>query len=67
MFYKVIHCVSRILANTWPHQLFWGDREMGTSFSYKTKDSQVMGLLAVEHTMVHMLLLNGHMYDDIML
>ena len=29
MLYKVIHCAGHILANTRPHQLHWGDREMG--------------------------------------
>ena len=30
MLRKVTHCTGCVLANTRPHQLCWGDREMGT-------------------------------------
>ena len=33
MLYKVTHCAGRVSANTRPHQLHWGDREMGTAIS----------------------------------
>ena len=28
---QVTHCAGRVSANTRPHQLRWGDREMGTA------------------------------------
>ena len=31
MLCKVTHCAGRVSANTRPHQLCWGDREMGTA------------------------------------
>ena len=31
--HKVSHCAGCILANTRPHQLYWGDQEMGTAIS----------------------------------
>ena len=31
MLRKVTHCAGRVSANTRPHQLRWGDREMGTA------------------------------------
>ena len=31
MLCKVTHCAGRVSANTRPHQLRWGDREMGTA------------------------------------
>ena len=43
MLCKVTHCAGRILANTRPHQLCWGDREMAITISC-TKCSQVAGL-----------------------
>ena len=52
-FMKVTHCVGCILANAiyMPHQLHWGDREMGTAISC-TECSQVAGLI---HTAGHKL------------
>ena len=44
MLRKVTHCAGRISANTRPHQLRWGDREMETAISC-TKCSQVAGLI----------------------
>ena len=44
MLCKVTHCAGRISANTRPHQLRWGDREMGTAISC-TECSQVAGLI----------------------
>ena len=44
MLRKVTHCTGRVSANTRPHQLCWGDREMGTGISC-TKYSQVAGLI----------------------
>ena len=44
MLRKVTHCAGRVSANTRPHQLRWGDREMGTAISC-TKCSQVAGLI----------------------
>ena len=44
MLCKVTHCEGRISANTRPHQLCWGDREMETATSC-TKCSQVAGLI----------------------
>ena len=44
MFRKVTHCAGRGSANTRPHQLRWGDQEMGTAISC-TKCSQVAGLI----------------------
>ena len=43
MSHKVTHCVGCVSANTRPHQLHWGDQEMGTAFSRK-KCSQMAGL-----------------------
>ena len=40
MVYKVTHCTGHVFANTRPHQLCWGDQEMGTAISC-TKYSQV--------------------------
>ena len=37
---KATHSAGRVSANTRPHQLHWGDREMGTTISC-TKCSQV--------------------------
>ena len=34
MLYKVTHCAGRVLANTRPHQLRWGEWEMGTAISW---------------------------------
>ena len=42
MLYKVTHCACS--ANTRPHQLHWGDREMGTAISC-TKYSQLADLI----------------------
>ena len=44
MLCKVTYCAGRISANTRPHQLRWGDREMGTAISC-TECSQVAGLI----------------------
>ena len=44
MLRKVTHCAGRVSANTRPHQLRWGDWEMGTAISC-TKWSQVAGLI----------------------
>ena len=33
MLRQVIHCAGLVLANTRPHQLHWGDMEMGTAIS----------------------------------
>ena len=33
MLCKVTHCAGHVSANTRPHQLHWGDREMGTAIS----------------------------------
>ena len=32
MLRKATHCAGRISANTRPHQLRWGDWEMGTAY-----------------------------------
>ena len=42
MLRKVTHCAGRVSTNTRPHQLRWGDREMGTVISC-TECSQVAG------------------------
>ena len=44
MLRRVTHCAGRISANTRPHQLRWGDREIGTAISC-TECSQVSGLI----------------------
>ena len=44
MLCKVTHCAGHILANTRPHQLCWGNREMGTAISC-TESSQVADLI----------------------
>ena len=44
MLCKVTHCAGHISANTRPHQLRWGDREMGTTISC-TECSQVADLI----------------------
>ena len=44
MLHKITHCAGCISANTRPHQLRWGDREMGTAISC-TECSQVAGLI----------------------
>ena len=44
MLRKVTHCAGRVSANARPHQLRWGDREVGTAISC-TKCSQVAGLI----------------------
>ena len=38
--YKVIHCPECVSANIRPHELHWGDQEMGTAFSYHLFQSQ---------------------------
>ena len=43
MLCKVTHCAGRVSTTTRPHQLCWGDREMGTAISC-TKCSQMSGL-----------------------
>ena len=45
MLCKVSHCAGRISANTRPHQLRWGDREMGTAIISCVECSQVAGLI----------------------
>ena len=47
MLRKVTHCAGRVSANTTPHQLRWGDREMGTAISC-TKCSQVAGMHEID-------------------
>ena len=44
MLCKVTHCAGCVSANTRPHQLHWGDWEMGTAISC-TECSQVAGLI----------------------
>ena len=44
MLCKVTHCAGCVSANTRPHQLRWGDREMGTAISC-IKYSQVTGFI----------------------
>ena len=44
LLYKVTHCAGQVLANTTPHQLHWGDWEMGTAISC-AKCSQVAGVI----------------------
>ena len=44
MLRKVTHCAGRVSANARPHQLCWGDWEMGTAISC-TECSQVAGLI----------------------
>ena len=44
MLCKVTHCTGHVLANTRPHQLCWGDWEIGTATSC-TECSQVAGLI----------------------
>ena len=41
---KVTHCTRHVSANTRPHQLHWGDQEMGTAVLCM-KCSQVAGLI----------------------
>ena len=58
MLCEVTHCAGRVSANTRPHQLRWGDREMGTAISYMYIEcSQVAGLIqkSVETLQKHML------------
>ena len=43
MLYKVTHCAGRILANTRPHQLRWGDQEMRTAM-----DKHTMNYISLE-------------------
>ena len=45
MLCKVTHCAGRVSANTRPHQLHWGDREMGTAIVSCVECSQVAGLI----------------------
>ena len=45
MLCKVTHCAGRVSANTRPHQLRWGDREMGTAIISCVECSQVAGLI----------------------
>ena len=45
MLCKVTHCAGRVSANTMPHQLRWGDREMGTAIISCVECSQVAGLI----------------------
>ena len=49
MLCKVTHCAGRVSANTRPHQLRWGDREMGTAISC-IECSQVAGLIQKSNT-----------------
>ena len=51
MLCKVIHCAGRISANTRPHQVRWGNQEMGTAMSC-TKCSQVAGLIHAHYTCI---------------
>ena len=44
MLYKVTHCAGYISVNTRPHQLHWGDQEMGTAISC-IECSQIAGLI----------------------
>ena len=44
MLCRVTHCAGCVSANTRPHQLCWGDGEMGTAISC-TECSQVAGLI----------------------
>ena len=44
MLCKLTHCAGRTLANTRPHQLCWGNWEMGTAISF-TECTQVAGLI----------------------
>ena len=45
MLCKVTHCAGRVSANTRPHQLRWGDWEMGTAIISCVECSQVAGLI----------------------
>ena len=45
MLCEVTHCTGRVSANTRPHQLCWGDREMGTAIISCVECSQVAGLI----------------------
>ena len=45
MLCKVTHCAGRVSANARPHQLRWGDREMGTAIISCVECSQVAGLI----------------------
>ena len=45
MLCKVTRCAGRVSANTRPHQLRWGDREMGTAIISCVECSQVAGLI----------------------
>ena len=45
MLCKVTHCAGRVSADTRPHQLRWGDREMGTAIISCVECSQVDGLI----------------------
>ena len=44
MFCKVIHRTGRVSANTRPHQLHWGNQEMGTAISC-IECSQMAGIV----------------------
>ena len=46
MLYKVTLYAERVSANTRPHQLRWGDREMWTAISY-TECSQMADRMTV--------------------
>ena len=41
---QIMHYAGHVLDNTRPHQLCWGDREMGTAISC-TECSQMAGLI----------------------
>ena len=45
MLCKVTHCAGLVSANTRPHQLCWGDREMGTAISC-IECSQLAGFIS---------------------
>jgi len=56
MLCKVTHCAGRVSANTRPHQLRWGDREMGHVSAFRFPIVSVLRFVAITttHCTVHM-------------
>ena len=59
MLCKVTHCAGRVSANTRPHQLHWGDREMGTAIISCVECSQVAGNYTASYTTIKKSLLSS--------
>ena len=41
--YKVSHCTGHVSDNTKPHQLCWGDEEVGSAILYKESMQSMAG------------------------